>query len=188
MPFDSNEAAVRKVQETGHQPEDVHHIILTHMHFDHCGCLPDFPHARVHVHKREHDSFSGRSFHWSKAAYIQRNLAHRPDIAFYETADSKWYDFDAIRLPFSPEMYLIPLFGHSSGLCGLSIKTKNGWLFHVADAGVDIVHNIAPDWLIRLMLGPHWPHLRQFALTHPEVTLTASHMSLEFFEQHKIIQ
>lgn len=152
------------------------------MHFDHCGGLPDFPRARVHVHKREYEAFTNKSIrHWSKAAYIPRNLAHRPDIALYETVDSKWYDFDAIRLPFKPEMYLIPLFGHSHGHCGLAIRTETGWHFHAADAGVDTANNIAPDWLIRLALGPHWPRLRTFAIAHPEVTLTASHMYQQFF-------
>ena len=37
MPFDSNEAAVNQIQKLGFKPEDVKHIILTHMHFDHCG-------------------------------------------------------------------------------------------------------------------------------------------------------
>lgn len=182
MPFDSREAAVNQIQRFGYKPEEVRHIILTHMHFDHCGGLPDFPHAKIHIHKREYDAFTGHGFDWRNAAYIQRNLAHKPEVALYETVDSKWYDFDAIRLPFSPEMYFVPLFGHSRGLCGLAIKTDIGWHFHVADAGVDIVNNIAPDWIINLMLGPHWPRLRAFARSHPEVTLTASHMYLQFFK------
>ncbi|NOT05464.1 MAG: MBL fold metallo-hydrolase [Anaerolineales bacterium] len=189
MPFDVREAAVHQIQKLKYKPEDIQHIILTHMHFDHCSGLPDFPHAKIHVHKREYESFTNvNSRHWSRAAYIPRNIAHRPEVALYEMIDSRWYDFESIRLPFSPEMYLIPLSGHSPGLCGLAVKTGAGWLFHVADAGVDIQNNIAPDWLIRLMLGPHWPRLRQFALTHPEVTLTASHMYREFFLLHKIIR
>ncbi|OFX12883.1 MAG: hypothetical protein A3J86_00990 [Anaerolinea sp. RIFOXYB12_FULL_60_12] len=184
MPFDPNEAAVNKIRKLGRKPEEVKHIILTHMHFDHCGGLTDFPRAKVHVHKREHDAFTGHGFYWGKAAYIPRNLAHRPEIALYEMIDSKWYDFDAIRLPFSPEMYFIPLFGHSPGLCGVAVKSGTGWHFHVADAGVDLVHNIAPDWVIRLVLGPHWPRLRRFAQSHPEVTLTASHMYDSYFAQH----
>jgi len=186
MPFNPHEAAVHQVQRFGYKPEEFRHIILTHMHFDHCGGLPDFPHARIHVHKKEYDAFMGTGVrHWSRAAYIPRNLAHTPQVSLYETIDSKWYDFDAIRLPFEPECYFIPLFGHSPGMCGLAIKTENGWHFHVADAGVDIENNIAPDWLIRLALGPHWSRLRSFALSHPEVTLTASHMYKKFFDSQR---
>ncbi len=95
---------------------------------------------------------------------------------------SKWYDFDAIRLPFEPEMWLVPLHGHTRGQCGVAIKTPTGWHFHVGDAGVDLERNQAPDWMIIAGLGPHWPRLRAFARAHPEVKLTAGHMVLDFFE------
>ena len=187
MPFRVEEAAFHQVQMVGYPPEEIRHIILTHMHFDHCGGLPDFPHARVHVHRQEYEAFTSHGFDWRNAAYIPRNLAHQPQVTLYDRVDSKWYDFDAIRLPFQPEMYFIPLFGHSRGLCGVAIQTASGWLFHVADAGVDIENNLAPDWLIRLALGPHWPRLRAFAKSHPEVTLTASHMYSAFFAAHVFI-
>ena len=136
MPFDPNEAAVNRIKQLGFKPEDVKHILLTHMHFDHCSGLSDFPHAKVHVHKLEHDAFTdGKILHFDEFAYIQRYIAHKPDFVLYEKIDSKWYDFDAIRLPFEPEMYFIPLFGHSRGQCGVAIKTSSGWLFHAADAG-----------------------------------------------------
>jgi glyoxylase-like metal-dependent hydrolase (beta-lactamase superfamily II) len=34
MPFDPNEAAINQVKQLGYKPEDIKHIILTHMHFD----------------------------------------------------------------------------------------------------------------------------------------------------------
>jgi glyoxylase-like metal-dependent hydrolase (beta-lactamase superfamily II) len=188
MPFDPNEAAFHQVRNFGYQPQDIKHIILTHMHFDHCGGLPDFPQSKVHVHTREYDAFTDKKIlHWDEYAYIPRDISHEPEFILYENADEKWYSFDAIRLPFEPEMYLIPLYGHSRGHCGLVTKTKNGWHFHVADAGVDIERNIVPDWIIARALGPHWPRLRQFAREHAEVTLTASHMMLEFFAENTSI-
>ena len=42
------------IRATGHQPEEVEHILLTHIHLDHAGAtgalLPYMPHARVYVH------------------------------------------------------------------------------------------------------------------------------------------
>ena len=184
MPFDSEEAAVNQVRRYGYKPEDVHNILLTHLHFDHCGGLPDFPHARVHVHRREYDAFfRGRIRHWDELAYVSRDAAHHPEWVLYAETGERWFDFDAIRLPFQPEMWLIPLHGHSHGHCGVAIRTETGWLFHVGDAGVDIERNRAPEWAIALVLGPHWPRLRAFAGAHPEVVLTASHMYSEFFAQ-----
>ena len=185
--FDPNEAAVNRIRQLGFRPEDVKHIILTHMHFDHISGLPDFPHAKVHVHKREYDAFTeDRIRQFTEFAYIPRYIAHKPDFVLYEKIDSKWYDFDAIRLPFEPEMYLIPLFGHSRGQCGVAIKTSTGWFFHAADSSAVYNHQ-TPTWLIKLVLGPHDPALRAFMKAHPEVLMTNSHMFPEFFDQHPII-
>jgi glyoxylase-like metal-dependent hydrolase (beta-lactamase superfamily II) len=187
MPFDPHETAAQQVMGFGYKPEDVRQIILTHMHFDHCGGLPDFPHAKVHVHKREYDAFTdGKILHWDEYAYIPRNIAHKPKIILYEKTDSKWYDFDAIRLPFTPEMSLIPLFGHSRGHCGVAVKTTGGWFFHAADAGA-VNNDKAPAWLIRWALGPHDPLLRAFMKSHPEVLVSNSHMFPEFFEKYRTI-
>lgn len=186
MPFDPNEAAVNRIRQLGYRPDEVKHILLTHMHFDHISGLPDFPHARVHVHRREYAAFSGGPKSWIDLAYIPRYTAHQPEFSLYENVDSKWFDFDAIRLPFSPEMYFIPLFGHSRGHCGVAIKTAGGWLFHAGDAGA-VYNDTTPAWLIKLVLGPHDGALRTFMRNHPEVLLTNSHMFPEFFPLHPII-
>lgn len=187
MPFSPAEAAFNQAKKLGYNPNDVKHIILTHMHFDHCSGLPDFPHARVHVHKREYEAFTdNKILHWDEYAYIPRYIAHQPKFVLYENITDKWYDFDAIRLPFEPEMYFIPLFGHSRGHCGLAIKTSTGWFFHAADAGA-VYNNETPEWLIKFVLGPHDPLLRAFMHAHPEVLISNSHMVPEFFTQHSTI-
>jgi glyoxylase-like metal-dependent hydrolase (beta-lactamase superfamily II) len=187
IPFDPKEAAVNRIQSLGYQPEDVKHILLTHMHFDHCSGLSDFPHAKVHVHRREYEAFTeGKIRRFTEFAYVPRYIAHKPEFVLYETVDTKWYDFDAIRLPFEPEMYFIPLFGHSRGHCGVAIKTSTGWFFHAGDAGA-VYNNETPAWLIKLVLGPHDPLLRRFMKEHAEVLLTNSHMPPEFFQQYSVI-
>jgi glyoxylase-like metal-dependent hydrolase (beta-lactamase superfamily II) len=184
MPFDLKEAAVNQIRRRGYKPEDIRHIVLTHMHFDHCGGLPDFPQAKVHVHRREYEAFVNGSRRFKELAYIKRNITQVFEWGLYDSTGETWFDFDAIRLPgFEPQIWLIPLFGHSYGHCGVAIQTPDGWHFHCGDAGVDIENNIAPDWVIAAALGPHWPRLRVFAQSHPEIRLTASHMYLDFFTQ-----
>lgn len=181
VPLNADEAAVHQIARLGYRPEDIRHILLTHMHFDHAGGLPDFPWAKVHVHKNEYEAFkSGKIRRWTDRGYNRRILDHKPDITLYEERGEKWYDFDAIRLPFAPEMYMIPLFGHTAGHCGIAIKESDGWLLHVADAAS--FAEDAPGWAVRFVLGPHQPRLREFEKAHPEVRITTGHMSLDFFE------
>jgi len=181
VPLDPDEAAVRQIASLGYSPRDVRHIVLTHMHFDHCGGLPDFPLASVHVHRREYEAFVGRRRHWMDLAYVRRHIAHQPEFALYEDAGERWFDLPAIRLPFDPEMWLVPVFGHTRGHCGVAIRTESGWLFHVGDAAPLGMDEYAPDWLVRLVLGPHTARLRAFQATHPEIRMTTGHMWLDFF-------
>jgi glyoxylase-like metal-dependent hydrolase (beta-lactamase superfamily II) len=182
---DPREAAVNQVRRLGYKPEDVRHIILTHMHFDHCGGLPDFPWAKVHVHRREYEAFTGKSRRWTDMAYFQRHIASVPEWALVDTGEGMWFDFSAIRLPFEPEIWLVPLHGHSWGHCGVVVKTETGWFFNAADAGA-IYNDETPAWLINLVLGPHDALLRRFMHAHPEVLMCNSHMFQEFFEKDKL--
>jgi glyoxylase-like metal-dependent hydrolase (beta-lactamase superfamily II) len=182
VPLNPQEAAVHRLARLGYQPRHVRHIVLTHMHFDHCGGLPDFPHATVHVHRRELEPFTGRPRRWTDLAYVRRHIAHQPRFVLYDDAVESWFDFASIALPFEPQMWLIPLFGHTRGHCGVAVQTASGWLFHVGDAAPTDFIEDTPQWLVRLVLGPHSPRLRRFKATHPEVSITTGHMPLDFFE------
>ena len=179
--FDPQEAAINQVKRMGYHPEDVHHIILTHMHFDHCGGLPDFPWAEVHVHQRELDAFTGKTHRWTDMAYIPRHISKVKQWQLYDTKGELWYGLKAIRLLFAPEIWLVPLHGHSWGHCGVAVKLEKGWFFNAADAGA-VYNNTTPSWLIKLVLGPHDAMLRKFKADHPEVVLSNSHMFPEWFD------
>lgn len=160
---------------------DVHsvqHIVMTHLHFDHAGGLPDFPHAQVHVHRREYETML-HPHTWIELAYDRHDFAHNPRWVFYENPDSDWYGLPAFRLPFAPEMFLMPLPGHTRGHCGVAICTGDGWLLQCADAlPVGTVLDLTPAWLNRIVLGAHVPHLVRLAEEHPEVHLLAGHSFL----------
>jgi glyoxylase-like metal-dependent hydrolase (beta-lactamase superfamily II) len=181
VPLRREEAAVHQIAGLGYRREDIRHIVLTHLHFDHCGGLPDFPHAKVHVNRKEHEAFFRRPRRWSDGGYVRRHTAHQPVWVLHHAAGERWFDFEAIRLPFEPEMWMVPLYGHTPGHSGVAVRTGEGWLFHVADsAGIELTHR-TPEWLVRLFLGPHQPRLRRFAAAHPEVRLTTGHMWLSSF-------
>jgi glyoxylase-like metal-dependent hydrolase (beta-lactamase superfamily II) len=176
---------VRQVQRLGMRPEEVQNILLTHLHFDHAGGLPDFPWATVHLHRREYEALLHPKTWMERFAYDHKDFAHKPNWVLYENACEKWLDFDAIPLPFSPRMYLIPLFGHTSGHCGVAIKDGAGWIFQTADAmPLNAQLDLTPAWLNRLILGPHVPRLSEFMAKHPEVRVLSGHTWRTIFREN----
>jgi glyoxylase-like metal-dependent hydrolase (beta-lactamase superfamily II) len=158
VPLDPAETAVKQVTGLGYKPEDVRNIVLTHAHFDHCGGIIDFPWATVHLHQQENAAFMRKPRHWTELAYVRRHFSHLPNVVTYVELGDKWLGLPAIRLPFQPEKWLVPLFGHTRGHCGVAIKTGDDWLFHVADAGPVALQEYAPRWLVRLVGQLAWDH------------------------------
>jgi len=179
---DVNETALYQLQRLGYKREDVKHIIQTHLHLDHAGGLPDFPDVKVHVHKAEHDHILAHKS-WE---YISDHWRHNPKWVLHELNGEKWFDFDAIQLEgFVPEMWLIPLTGHTPGHMAVAVKQEQTWVMHGGDAVPfnAMLENGPPDWISRSMLGPHIPRLRNFVRSHPNVKLVGAHMKLDFYNK-----
>lgn len=175
IPYAPWETAVRRVAARGIPPETVHHIVLTHLHFDHAGGLPDFPSARIHLHRKEYEALQHPKKWIERFAYDRKDFEHGPDWVLYEHATEKWFDFDAIPLPFSPRMFLIPLFGHTSGHCGVAVEDGAGWVFACGDALPIVGDYKIPDRVKQIMVGSHFNVLERFADSHPQVRMLAGH-------------
>lgn len=180
---DPDSTVIRQIAHLGLALEAVKHIVMTHLHFDLAGGLPDFPHAQVHVHRIEYEAMK-HPRGLIELAYDRDDFSHGPLWVLYDSQDATWLGLDAIRLPFEPEMYLVPLFGHTRGHCGVAVKDQGGWVFNCADALPTYAQfDLTPDWANRLVLGNHVPHLQAWSASHPEVRLLAGRMWKTFFEE-----
>ena len=91
-----------QLRAVGVSHEDIHHVILSHMHYDHCGCLRHFRHARISVQRRE----------------FEHAFSADPGIAYfrdeYDLPDLQWDlregDWEAL-----PGLELIDTRGHTQG-------------------------------------------------------------------------
>jgi glyoxylase-like metal-dependent hydrolase (beta-lactamase superfamily II) len=128
--------ALAQVEALGFQREDVRHVVLTHLDFDHAGGLPDFPTARVHVHAKEKDAAPVRASFMEKQRYRPVHLSHGPAWETYEALGEPWKGMPAAKqlrgLP--PEILALPMPGHSRGHAAIAVDTGRGWLVHAGDA------------------------------------------------------
>lgn len=186
--YNANLTMVRQISRLGWDPKSVQNIVLSHLHLDHAGGLPDFPHAQVHVLRREFEALGGPR-KLLEIAYNNSDFAHNPHWVLHENKGEKWYDFDAIRIPgIEPQTWLVPLPGHTSGHCGVALQSNSGWVFFCGDS-VPVNLDFHP-WsvaLYRPAIGVHVPRLKAFAAIHPEVRMIAGHMRLEWFDKQVII-
>ncbi|MEV5438672.1 MBL fold metallo-hydrolase [Streptomyces sp. NPDC052682] len=139
--LDPEETALRQVVRLGYAPEDVRHIVLTHLHRDHTGGLPDFPHAQVHVHPDEYravtDPVAAHHRH-SLDRFMRAHRAHHPLLTPAPVQEgTEWFGVPGPARPkgLACELLLVPLPGHSAGHAGVAVRDDGGrWLLHAGDA------------------------------------------------------
>ena len=74
---DWRETARVQVRNLGFDPEDVRHIVVTHLDLDHAGGLGDFPEAQVHIFEPEYRAALHPTLRESQR-YKQHHWSHHP--------------------------------------------------------------------------------------------------------------
>uniref|UniRef100_UPI0025B850B8 MBL fold metallo-hydrolase n=1 Tax=Chryseobacterium sp. TaxID=1871047 RepID=UPI0025B850B8 len=185
--FNENQTALRQIENLGFDPQNVTDCVISHLDNDHIGGLADFPNATVHVGIEEFNNFNS-----GNPRYLKIPLAHNPIIKTYKKSDFDWFGFEArkVNVSIEAEIYLVPLFGHTLGHCGVALKADKKWLFYVADAYylkselTDFNHPVnelarvrADDNDLRIAT---LDKLRRFVNNHPEVDIWSYHDEEEF--------
>jgi glyoxylase-like metal-dependent hydrolase (beta-lactamase superfamily II) len=115
----------------GVEPDQVKDVILSHMHYDHCGNYDMFPNARYHLQDREMAYCTGRCICYpglrapfeeeDVVAIIRKLFAGR--VAFHDGVDE-----------LAPGLSIHHVGGHSKGLQIVRVWTRRGWMVLAADA------------------------------------------------------
>ena len=115
----------------GVEPGDVQDVILSHMHYDHCGNYDLFPQARYHVQDIEMAYATGRCMCHAGlrapfeeddvVAMLRKLFAGR--VAFHDGVDE-----------LAPGLTVHHVGGHSKGLQVVRVWTRRGWMVLASDA------------------------------------------------------
>ncbi|WP_439566100.1 MBL fold metallo-hydrolase [Gloeocapsopsis crepidinum] len=194
--FDRKYTAIAQIKDLGFSANDVRHIVLTHLDFDHAGGLEDFPEATVHVMQTEIEAAQDRHGFIASRRYRSQQWDEVKHWQYYTAGGEPWYGFEAVRdlagLP--PEILLIPLTGHTRGHAGIAIQTPDGWLLHAGDAyfyrhemdalnrhctpGLRVYQSMMEvDRKARLH---NQAQLHTLSINHRDVRLFCSHDAIEF--------
>ena len=115
----------------GVSPQDVQHVVLTHLHYDHAGNTSLFPAARIHLQDAEMNFATGRYM-------CHPSLSH-----FFAVDDVKTLvgEVFAGRVEFhdgdgevAPGVTVHRVGGHTHGLQVVRVHTVRGWLVLASDA------------------------------------------------------
>jgi protein-S-isoprenylcysteine O-methyltransferase Ste14 len=129
-------------------------------------------HAKIHVHRREHAAMR-RPRTWLELGY---------DAADFGTGRTGYWRAHQRRvagyLPFGCRFRRRCTWFHvwAHAAVRVAIQTERVWVSMRDALPVNAEFDITPEWLSRIVLGPHLRALRAWSLEHPQVQLLAGHM------------
>ena len=185
---------VHQLAGLGFTASDVRHVVVTHLDLDHAGGLPDFPDARVHLHRRELDAATTRKTAKERRRYLPHQWAHGPRWATYTEEGDTWLGLPAVRklTGVDADVALAPLHGHSRGHSAVAVAGDEGWLLHAGDAyfhhrelerAADAPFGLRVFQKLMQMDGrarvASADALRTLHAEHPEVTIMSAHDPVE---------
>lgn len=115
-----------KLTQIGFEPADVSHVVLTHLHYDHCGGLCLLPGAEVHVQTAER-TFASSPPVYQAPAYLAGDWARVDPSRWRETTG----DTDVLG---DGSIVAFPTPGHTPGHQSVQVTLPEGDVILVGDA------------------------------------------------------
>lgn len=135
--LDDRHAAITQLAAAGHAPEDVAHIVLTHLDIDHVGGIADFPAAVVHTTADEYAAAVTDPDWNDKRRYRRAQMEHGPIMRTHDGRGDVWR-FGLTGHEVLPGIVLIPMPGHSRGHAAVAVDAgERGTIVHAGDAAFD---------------------------------------------------
>jgi glyoxylase-like metal-dependent hydrolase (beta-lactamase superfamily II) len=142
---------VRLLAELGVEPGAVDHVVLTHLHYDHCGTVRDFPAARFVVQQSELDYWTGP---WAKRIERERWLLDEVVLDHLSAAGERvrLVEGDAEVVP-GLSVHLVG--GHTAGMQVVRVETAAGPVVLASDVSHfhENLENDHPAPLLHSMTG-----------------------------------
>ena len=115
----------------GINPAEVEEVIVTHMHYDHAGSMPDFPAAKFHVQDEEMKFATGRFL--KHKAFRHGNFIEYT-VDFIRAVYDDRIIFSDGESEIAPGLTVHRVGGHTHGMQIVRVWTRGGWLVLASDA------------------------------------------------------
>lgn len=115
----------------GIRPESVEDVIVTHLHYDHCGNHDLFPRARYHLQDTEMAYATGRCM---CHAYIRIPFEADDVVAMVRKVFAGRVTFHDGQEQIAPGLTVHRIGGHSKGLQCVRVRTRRGHVVLASDA------------------------------------------------------
>ena len=137
-----------RLRELGVAPEEMTDVVLTHLHFDHCGyttrydaeagrCLPSFPNATHWVSRRQWENFLSPNA-LERDSYFEENMRAVADAGLLRLIDSDTALCDTVEL----RLYD----GHTPGQIVPYLRTPERTFVFAGDV-IPLVASLSPEWI-----------------------------------------
>lgn len=162
------------LEALGVQPDDVDHLVLSHLHYDHTGYVGAFPSAKVHVQQAELDFWTSPMAH--RGAYD--HLVNRSDldqIARLERCGQLYVSDGDYDLAPSVSVHLVG--GHTAGTQVVRISTVDGPIVLASDAShfYENYEKDKPYGVVHELSRMYTAFDRLHALSEPSGTIVPGH-------------